>query len=342
MKGVSISAIFVDQMIAGAKQQGVDYAAILRRHSISELSIKQPSARVSLEAFALAAVDLMTELDDEQLGLGAKPQRLGSFNMMARACITAKTLKQSLRRYARFWNLFENTFRHQVLISSGQLFYQLNFLEGQSALNTYAWDAALSTTHRFHCWLTGQYLPLKQVTLPYAEPHYAAETKRLFYGAPIRYGGEVGVLEFDERFTDVEVVQNSQSLDTYLAGANLSLFSQPKNYRAVEDQVRQWLQKNLRLGNYHCTLARAADHLKLSQQALHRKLLAESTSFKDVKMHTRRDVALQLLSDTDYRVEEIATRVGFSEPSAFIRAFKTWTGKTPLLHRQAQRLGDQD
>ena len=71
----------------------------------------------------------------------------------------------------------------------------------------------------------------------------------------------------------------------------------------------------------------------MSKQVLHRRLQAEDLSFKDIKMQTRRDIAVNLLFDNKFKIEEIATMVGFSEPSAFIRAFKSWTGSTPLAYR---------
>lgn len=342
MNRASISALFIQQILEGANAQGLDAAPILRRYGLSDRSLASTQNRVSVKTFAQLSADMMAALDDEHLGLCTKPQRLGSFNMAARACISASTLKRSLKRWARFWNLFENTFEHSVLVSSGRLFYQLEYRDGQAPLNTYAVDAALSTAHRFHCWLTGQFLPLKRVSLPYEEPGYKNETQRLFYGAPLAYSAKTALLEFDDRFTDVELVQDNAALETYLAAPNLALFYQPKNYRAVEDQVRQWLQKNLVHGNYHCSLARAADQLKLSQQVLHRRLQSESTSFKQIKMQARRDLAINLLGKERHRVEEIAARVGFSEPSAFIRAFKSWTGTTPLLFRQHQFDLDQD
>jgi AraC-like DNA-binding protein len=324
-------------LLQGARARSINPEPILFRHGISRISLDSPTYRVPLPSFAAFVIDLMEAEGDELLGLGAQPQPLGSYNMMCRACISAKTIKRSLQRCANFWNLFRNTFEHRTLISGGRVYYELHPIAGQESLNNYAIETLLSTIHRFHCWLGGQFIPLLSVSLSFPEPEYSEAYKQLFYGAPMRFEQAQPALQFEARYANLDIVQTSETLDTYLAGRNLSLLNQPKQYRAISDQVRRWLEKSIRRGNYTATLKQAAAHFQLSQQVMHRRLQAESTSFKELKMQTRRDISINLLFSDKFKIEEIATRVGFSEPSAFIRAFKSWTGATPLQYRQQNR-----
>ncbi|MFT6712382.1 MAG: AraC-like DNA-binding protein [Arenicella sp.] len=376
MKEITIASVFVSQLLEGAEKQGLDCEPILLRHGISKLSLKNQAIgqanhqaklsnsigdndsagdkqsevrpprldklapqdiRIPLENFAAVAIEIMRQLDDEFLGLSKKAQPLGSFNMMCRACISAKTIKRSLRRTANYWNLFNNTYQHSVVFESGKAFYRLEQIDEDGPLNNYVIQSLLSSVHRFHCWLAGQFIPLKKVYMSFAAPSYSKEYKALFYGAPIEYQQDFNQVEIDTRYLGLEIVQSPETLDQYLLGTNLSLLYQPKNYRVISDQVRQWLEKNIRQGNYQATLKQAAKHFQMSQQVLHRRLQAEDLSFKEIKMQTRRDIAINLLFADKYKIEEIATLVGFSEPSAFIRAFKSWTGATPLNYRQDNR-----
>lgn len=341
MKEIAIAAVFVRNLLEGAARQHVDYDQILLSNGISKLALfdetQNKDLRIPLESFAAVALEIMRVLDDEFLGLADKKQPLGSFNMMCRSCISARTIKRSIQRAAKFWNLFENTYQHRVLTSSGRVYYQLLQQEQKQCINNYAAEAMLSSIHRFHCWLAGQFIPLKSVSLNYPEPEYSSEYSRLFYGAPMNYNEDVCQIEMEARHTVLDIVQTTDTLDTYLAGTNLSLLYQPKHYRVISDQVRQWLEKNIKQGNYRATLKQAAAHFQISQQVLHRRLQTESTSFKEIKMQTRRDISINLLFTEKHKIEEIASLVGFSEPSAFIRAFKGWTGSTPLNYRQKNR-----
>jgi len=337
MKEISVASIAIRHMIQGAQQQGVDCRSLLLKHRISALAISNEQHRVPLKNYAAVALELMTILDDEMLGLANKPQPLGSFNLMCHACINAKNIKRSIKRAANYWNLFRNTYEHRVFISSGKIYYELHPLANQQALNNYVVESILSSLHRFHCWLTGQFIPLASVSMSFPEPEYSKEYHGLFYGAPMKFDQPYCQIEFDAQYAALEIVQTPDTLDQYLKGNNLSLLYQPRHYRAIGDQVKQWLGKNIKQGNYHATLKQAAEHFRVSQQVLHRRLQKENTSYKEIKMQIRRDIAINLLFSNQYKIEDIANKVGFSEPSAFIRAFKSWTGDTPLSYRQKNR-----
>ena len=336
MKDITIDSAFARMLLEGAQAKGLECDPILLSHGISRLTLEKPGTRVRLESFASFAIEIMRRLDDEFLGIGERRQPVGSFSMMCRSCISARDIRRSIRRAANFWNLFDNTFSHRVEENEQSMRYIISPIEGTQTLNNYLVEAILSSIHRFHCWLGGQFIPLNIVALNHPEPEYSDQYRALFYGANMSYQQHESSIAFDIRHSKLEIVQTPETLDQYLAGSNLSLLYQPKNYRVISDQVRQWLERNIEQGNYQATLKEAASHFEMSQQVLHRRLQAEDLSFKEIKMQTRRDIAVNLLFDNKYKIEEIATLVGFSEPSAFIRAFKSWTGATPLAYRHGK------
>jgi AraC-like DNA-binding protein len=72
-----------------------------------------------------------------------------------------------------------------------------------------------------------------------------------------------------------------------------------------------------------------AERLAISRQTLYRQLKAEGVTFEIVLDELRHKLALHYLSGQRTSVNETAYLVGFSEPAAFSRAFKRWTGTTP-------------
>jgi AraC-like DNA-binding protein len=77
-----------------------------------------------------------------------------------------------------------------------------------------------------------------------------------------------------------------------------------------------------------------ARELGYSRQTLYRRLKAEGVTFEEVLDGLRRRVALRLLCDDGLSVKEAAWRLGFSDPAAFSRAFKRWTGAAPTAARR--------
>jgi AraC-like DNA-binding protein len=75
-----------------------------------------------------------------------------------------------------------------------------------------------------------------------------------------------------------------------------------------------------------------AKRLGMTSRSLQRRLKDEGTSFQAVRDTTRQELARRYL-DAKLSIAEISFLLGFSEPSAFFRAFKRWTGLTPLEAR---------
>jgi AraC-like DNA-binding protein len=78
-----------------------------------------------------------------------------------------------------------------------------------------------------------------------------------------------------------------------------------------------------------------ASKLHMSPRTLQRRLNDEGTSFAKVLAGLRRDLALRYLLEPRRTINEVAFLLGFVEVSAFHRAFKRWTGKTPAEYQRS-------
>ena len=99
-------------------------------------------------------------------------------------------------------------------------------------------------------------------------------------------------------------------------------------------EVRRVLGATLRRGD--ARISAVAKELAMSGRSLQRRLNAEGSSFREELDRVRSELAVRLLSEGEADVREVAYLLGFSEPSAFHRAFKRWTGTTPAAYRNHQ------
>jgi AraC-like DNA-binding protein len=95
---------------------------------------------------------------------------------------------------------------------------------------------------------------------------------------------------------------------------------------ALSHRVRHLVAAELSNGVDSDAVARK---LHMSRRTLHRQLASEGTSFKKEVDDLRRELATQYLAERRMAIAEIAFLLGFSEASAFHRAFKRWNGSTP-------------
>ena len=77
-----------------------------------------------------------------------------------------------------------------------------------------------------------------------------------------------------------------------------------------------------------------AQQLDMSEQTLRRKLSAEGISYQQIKDNLRQDMANMLLRNGAINIATISKQLNFSEPRAFTRAYKQWSGITPKEYRQ--------
>lgn len=85
------------------------------------------------------------------------------------------------------------------------------------------------------------------------------------------------------------------------------------------------------------SLVRVAKKVALSPRTLQRRLNEYGVDFKKLTDDTRRRFAMKYLKDRNNTLTQIAFLLGYSEVSAFNRAFKRWTGSTPLKYRKESR-----
>ncbi len=109
------------------------------------------------------------------------------------------------------------------------------------------------------------------------------------------------------------------------------LSEMPRDTDSIAD-VRRAIAASMKEGDPK--LNRVIKQLSMSPRTLERRLKEHGVVFKKLVTDTRRRFALDYLKDRKHTLTEIAFLLGYSEVSAFNRAFKRWTGSTPLDHRR--------
>lgn len=179
--------------------------------------------------------------------------------------------------------------------------------------------------------LVGDRQAIKAVHVTHAEPAYRAEYERIFR-VPVVFGSDRNALQIDEALvSSLPFPSSSRYVTSVLRDHAEALLKKLESSHSTRDRVESLLMPLLNTGGVRMDMI--ARKLGLSRQTLFRKLRVEGVAYEDVVDDLRRKLALDYLSGGKASVKQTARLVGYSDPAAFSRAFKRWTGSSPRLYR---------
>ena len=167
---------------------------------------------------------------------------------------------------------------------------------------------------------------VKAVHFTHAAPVYRAEYDRIF-GAPLVFESDKNAFLFDDSVMNFKPPAPSRYVAQVLTAHAEELLEKLESSKSVRDRVERLLTARLEGGDV--SMEAIASELGLSRQTLFRRLKSEDTTFERVLDELRHRLALQHLDGEKKSVNQTAHLVGFSDPAAFSRAFKRWTGSSP-------------
>ncbi len=331
MRDLSISVYFARAVLKHAVAHGLDPISLLRKSRISPRLLLEDDARISIERFADLQVNAMLAMGDEALGYASRRIPVGCWSMMCHAVIGCETLGQALSRYCRYFQLFEFDVWPSLEEDGDTARIRLVSNDPNHGYIPYFSESMLFNAHRFASWLVQEHLPIQVVQLNYAPQAQPMDYRHMFLANPVEFEQPNAQLVLSRTLLEKRVTQNETSLRHFLRHPLLIMLTQDYAQNSWTSKVRDIVRRRL---SDIPELNHVAATLEVHPQTLRRRLSAEGTTFKEIKNQVRRDTALHFLGKQGLSIEEIAHRAGFSESSAFIRAFKGWTGVTPYTYRK--------
>jgi AraC-like DNA-binding protein len=290
-----------------------------------------PDARISLERETELWDEAARLSGDDCFGLhAAQLLRPGAFGVVDYAARTAPTLRAALQRLARYNRLVHDAAVFS-LIDLGESLRVEHAFRIAGTQSRHAAEFTMASLVVIGGQIAGVPLWPGAVEFRHPPPPRLDEHQRLF-GVRPRFGAAVNAMELASEMLD----RPSPAADPALwrvveRHAEALLAAQPEPSDSIDERVRRLLIGLL--GEGEASLAKVAARLHMSERSLQRRLSAQGASFDTLLEDLRRELCLRYLADPKIAIAEVAYLVGYSEPSAFHRAFKRWTGTTPAEAR---------
>ncbi|WP_280330066.1 AraC family transcriptional regulator [Nocardia wallacei] len=322
--GYTLPIARVLAMVELAQARGWDVADMLGAAGISPELLAEGRSRVTVDQTVRMVQRLWRATDDELFGLGLHPMPRGTFRLVCFALIGATDVGAAIRRFVGFQKSLPG-FPPLTLTVEGEvarLAFDIGAVRNPVGLII---DTMLTVTHRFLGWAAGGRILLRRVEVPY--PPSGLDDYDLIFGAPVVFSAPAPALVFDAAQLTAPLVRDEDDLLAFLRDAPSAVIGRRHYSLSLSAQVRHILERG-RTGAWP-TLDEVAAQLAMSPSTLRRKLREEHTSAREIREQILRDAAVASLVRGEETVAALSRRLGFSEPSAFSRAFRRWTGSPP-------------
>ena len=187
---------------------------------------------------------------------------------------------------------------------------------------------AVAVAHNIVCDLCGNDFKPIEARFAHREPENL-EPFRKFFRAPLRFNSEQYAVVFSVKWLDRPLGDGSSEL-LHLLRKEIDRLELGLADDFVQ-QVRTLLRTTLVTG--HASADQVAELLSMNRRTLNRHLNTQGLSFRKLVDEVSFEIARQLLEDTDTEILQIASSLGYSNASAFTRAFRRWSSTTPAKWR---------
>lgn len=334
----SVSAAYARGLVDLAVKKGADQQALLMQSRIESEELLDPDARIPLERYIELMRAARASSGDDALALHyGEATDISSVSVIGLIGQAAGTMMDALVQLNRYVRLVVD-----VNLTGGQRFELDHNRDGLWLVDTRKHPNRFPelTESAFAQLITGpRHLGVpafaRTVHVTHPAPAYAAEYQRIFQ-TPVTFQSDRNAIRIDPAVMTQRVARLPEYAFGVLTGHADALLGTLDGPETTRSAVEQLLIRGLPAGNIQ--MRDVADQLSVSRQTLYRRLRAEGVTFDHVLDDLRLRLAREYLGPGNLSVNETAYLLGFSDPAAFSRAFKRWTGSSP---RDARTTGLQ-
>ena len=287
---------------------------------------------IPCRAFAGILKDAAQTTGDDCFGLhfgeNFQPKNIGPLAYVALNSPTIATGIQNVERYLHVYDSSAKWF-FTVEGNRGYIRYLLTDIgfEPLRQSNEHGMTIIVNTLRMM---VGSQWAP-QEVQFAHAAPEQTSEHHRIFR-APVVFSCETNALVIERDFIEREVPAADQQLYQIMKQYLDQVLSEIPREDAVLSSIRKAVAESMRDGDPK--LSRVAKKVAMGPRTMQRRLKEYGFDFKKLVEDTRQRFAVSYLKDRKNSLTEVAFLLGYSELSAFNRAFKRWTRFTPLNYQR--------
>lgn len=336
MTAPEVAMPMVRALLGALRRQGIDTDAFLTALNVDAGAVNDTRYRVPLSVYDRLQESAMQILQDPALGLHMGEQTLPvTLGVMGHLLLGAPTIAQALDVFFRYHRLINNAAASELAMVGDEAVFTYRYPQSTGNCNRIRAEFGMVQIVRIGQTLLGGVIPGREfdVVIYFEHPPtaYAEEYTRIF-GDKVYFNHHSTQLVFPSDILHVPVPQPDPLVIQLLEDEARRQLAWLECETPLAERVENILYLGLQSGKP--TIRDVAAQLGMNERTLRRKLENEGTSYSLLLGNVQFKLAEKWLASPLLSIEDIAGKLQFSEPSAFYRAFRRWTGKTPAEYRE--------
>ena len=327
-----VTSLFARKVV-GVVGDAVDARAVLASVGLDIDGPVDPKHMIDDDGYYRMIEMMATQMDITPLPLiVGEAMRLDEYGALGLAWKAAPNLLGSFSRVARYWRLWTSVTQYELQKTDrGMLFVQHR--EGFRRLGLrISVEATMASGVSLGRQVSPRPFSPIEVYFKHAAPK-TLEHHEAYFGCPVHFAADRDAMLLSHHSLSQPNILGDEGITSFLVSHLEQEIQQIDDAPDLPAQTKGEIARALSEGLPK--MADIARKLGLSARSFHRRLAEHGLSFQTLTEETRREIAVAMLQEDRYALSEVAFLTGYSEQSAFNRAFKRWMGMTPAAYRKS-------
>lgn len=327
-----IRAHYADILCQLAEEKGVVRADLLRAADIRPAMLGHPDNFITVDQFSALCRAALVLSHEPALGLEyGKRLKFTTHGSLSQAAISCDNIGQALSVLIKYFRIRFVYMNLSFFTEGDEAVLQLDIVHGLEDLYRFNVEVVLASLMDVNLLLFGRrLLDGGSCRLNYPAPEHAGSYQALF-GSQVSFAAGANQLRFRKAFLELPISLSNPVARRVAEAQCQEEMRSLEAVTSVSGRVSRLLE-SVRDGRLP-GVDDVAAQMGVSPRTLRRQLSAEGMRFKVILDGIRHQRSTELLQRTDLGIDEIAYRLGYSDPSNFGRAFRKWEGQSPSAWR---------
>lgn len=332
----TLSAHLLRTIAGGAARRGLEPRALCARFDVDPAILADPDGRVPAATLVRVWEGVPELVGDPDFGLHlGEESGAAGIALAGHLVLASATLGEGMARVLEHGRLFNDVHAVELRVEADTVSMIVESRSSPFPTPRHANEFAFAWVVTLARLATGDpELDAIEIRFEHPAPRDTREHERVFR-CPVRFSSDAAAMVAPRALLERPIASRDPALGELLDAHARTMLSRMPRGPEASARVRAVIAPRLRRGVP--SIDDVAEALATSPRTLQRELAEEKTTYKAVVAALRRDLAEQHLADPSVDAADVALMLGFSDASAFHRAFVRWTGRSPGAFRRERR-----